>query len=168
MSSLIADDLAAGADSPLDLVEELAAANDWLFERGEDELTAGIGGSHCEYQMRFFWREQERVLQVACVFDGRVPPTRKAAVYETLALMNERLWLGHFEVWSEECLVLYRYAAIADLRSGGPSGDQIATIAETALSACERFYPVLQYVIWGGKGPGEAIEAAMLDTVGEA
>ena len=32
----------------------------------------------------------------------------------------------------------------------------------------ERFYPVFQFVLWGGKSPGEAISAALIDTHGEA
>jgi hypothetical protein len=41
-------------------------------------------------------------------------------------------------------------------------------MVETALLECERFYPAFQYVIWGGKQAPDAIEAAMIDTVGEA
>jgi len=168
MSTLLADNLSPAFANPLDLVEDLALANDWIFERGDEEITAGVSGSYCEFQLRFLWRESERVLQLACVFDGRVTPARRAAVYEALCLMNERLWLGHFELWSEEGLVLFRYAAVGDSAGAGLSAEQIATVAETALSQCERFYPVFQYVVWGGKSPGEAVDAAMLDTAGEA
>ena len=37
-----------------------------------------------------------------------------------------------------------------------------------AIHACERYYPAFQYVIWGGKDPGEAVTAACLDPQGEA
>lgn len=168
MTSLIADELTTVLGTPLDAAEELAAANDWMFERDGDELTAAVGGHYCEYQLRFFWHPHEQVLQVACVFEGRVASLRRQAVYEALGLMNERQWLGHFELFPEEGLVMFRYGALADAASGGPGAEQIASIAEAALSACERFYPVFQYVVWGGKTPHEAIEAAMLETVGEA
>ena len=42
------------------------------------------------------------------------------------------------------------------------------TISEAALEECERFYPVFQFVLWGGKSPREAISAALIDTHGEA
>ena len=41
-------------------------------------------------------------------------------------------------------------------------------IAEAAMEECERFYPVFQFVLWGGKSPTEAIAAALIDTAGEA
>ena len=44
----------------------------------------------------------------------------------------------------------------------------ITNYAEAALEECERFYPVFQFVLWGGKSPGEAIAAALIDTHGEA
>ncbi|GAB4132760.1 MAG: hypothetical protein Kow00104_18010 [Rhodothalassiaceae bacterium] len=63
---------------------------------------------------------------------------------------------------------MFRHATIADEESTGISGTHLATIVETALSECERFYPVFQFVLWGGKTPREALDAAMLETMGEA
>ena len=31
-----------------------------------------------------------------------------------------------------------------------------------------RYFPVFQFVIWGGKSPSDAIESAMLETLGNA
>ena len=39
---------------------------------------------------------------------------------------------------------------------------------DSALTKCERFYPAFQFVLWGGKKPAEALEAAMLDCAGMA
>jgi len=50
----------------------------------------------------------------------------------------------------------------------GLSLEQAEAIAEAAVEECERFYPVFQFVLWGGKSPGEAIAAALIDTHGEA
>jgi len=50
----------------------------------------------------------------------------------------------------------------------GASVEQIEDLVDIALTECERFYPAFQLVVWGGKGPGDAITAAMIDPVGEA
>lgn len=169
MSTSTVEDFAATSATPLDLAEELALVNDWVFDRaGDEDLTATVTGGYCEYQLRFFWRSEEQVLQIACVFDGRVPEGRRAPIYETLSHINERLWLGHFEMWAEEGLLMYRHATIADNDAAGLSGDHLSTMVETALNECERFYPVFQFVIWAGKSAKEAIDAAMLETAGEA
>ena len=62
-----------------------------------------------------------------------------------------------------------RHSAVLDAREGeGLSFEQAEAIAEAAMEECERFYPVFQFVLWGGKSPTEAIAAALIDTHGEA
>ena len=115
------------------------------------------------------WRTEDQVLQFLAFPDIKVAIEKRAAIYEALALINEQLWLGHFEMWSGSGLVVFRHATILDTRdSEGLSLEQAEAIAEAAMEECERFYPVFQFVLWGGKSPGEAIAAALIDTHGEA
>jgi hypothetical protein len=64
-------------------------------------------------------------------------------------------------------VVLFRHGA---LLAGGETLtlDQAQLLVEAALDECERFYPVFQFVLWGGKTPAEAIAASMIETRGEA
>ena len=41
-------------------------------------------------------------------------------------------------------------------------------MVDIAITECERFYPAFQFVLWGGKSPKDALDAAMLECVGEA
>ena len=80
---------------------------------------------------------------------------------------NEKLWLGHFDLWSEEGLPVFRHAVL--FREGiAANAELIEDLVDIAVSECERFYPAFQFVIWGGKDPAEAITAALLETEGEA
>ena len=55
------------------------------------------------------------------------------------------------------------------LRGGrGASVEQLEDLVDIALNECERFYPAFQFVLWGGKSPTEAIDAAVIETAGEA
>jgi hypothetical protein len=109
------------------------------------------------------------VLQFLAFPDIKVGPDKRVAIYEALGLINEQLWLGHFEMWSGSGLVLFRHSTILDTREDeGLSLEQAEAIAEAAVEECERFYPVFQFVLWGGKSPGEAISAALIETHGEA
>jgi hypothetical protein len=69
-------------------------------------------------------------------------------------------------MWSGSGLVVFRHSTILD--GDGLSLEQAEAITEAAVEECERFYPVFQFVLWGGKSPGEAIAAALIDTHGEA
>jgi hypothetical protein len=156
------------AVNPLDIIEEIVTSNEWPFERAaDDELVAQVPGRWCDYRAFFAWNEDMSALHFACGLDLRLPRHRRGVVMELLALINERLWLGHFELSGEENLPTFRHAV--PLRGArGATVEQIEDIVDVALTECERFYPAFQYVVWGGKDPAEAVAAACLEPMGEA
>jgi hypothetical protein len=130
---------------------------------------AFASGSWAQYELRGVWRTEDQVLQFLAFPDIKVNVEKRQAIYEALGLINEQLWLGHFEMWSGSGILVFRHATILDTRdSDGLSLEQAEAIVEAAMEECERFYPVFQFVLWGGKSPGEAIAAALIDTHGEA
>ncbi len=151
------------------MLEHYFGAHGWASERlGEDEIVAQVQGSWTQYQLRAMWREDERTLQFVALPDLRVPEGKRTPIYETLSLINEQLWIGHFEMWSSDGTILFRHAALLDEADAGLSLAQAETLVDAAIDECERYYPVFQFVLWAGKKPAEAIDAALLDTVGEA
>jgi hypothetical protein len=159
---------ASFTQNPLDILEEIIAANDWPFDRASsDEMFVEIEGRWCNYRLFFFWQDDVSAMQFSCQYDMRVPANRRQAVFELLALINERLWLGHFDVDSEESTPMFRQTTL--LRGAqGASVEQLQDLVDIALTECERFYPAFQFVIWGGKSAPEAVSAAIIDTVAEA
>ncbi len=154
--------------APIEVLEQYFEARGWACERtGDGEIVASATGSWAQYELRGVWRPEDQVLQFLAFPDIKVPPDKRSAIFEALSLINEQLWLGHFEMWSGSGLVLFRHSTILDA-SEGLSLEQAEAIAEAAVEECERFYPVFQFVLWGGKSPGEAIAAALIDTHGEA
>ena len=161
-------DTMVSAPQPIDAIEEVATARDWAFERQDaDEIAIQIGGSWCEYRLWFVWRSDLAAFYFSCGFDMRVPKERQDAVYPLLAKLNERLWLGHFELWSDEGWPTFRHTLLVP-DGVGVSGDILQHLVDDAVAECERFYPAFQWVIWGGKNADQAIEVSLLDTVGEA
>lgn len=154
--------------NPLDVVEEIAVANEWPFERISDhEMVVELGGRWCDYRLFFVWQIDASAVQFSCQFDLRVQSARRNAIHDLLAEINAKMWLGHFDVCPEEQTPTFRYTML--LRGvRGVSVEQMEDLVEIALSECERFYPAFQFVIWGGKSAAEAVSAAILDTVGEA
>jgi hypothetical protein len=156
-------------EAPLDMLESYFAAHGWAHERHDDEITATVKGSWTEYELRALWRDEDSVLQFLAFPDVKVAEDRRAAIYETIGLVNEQLWVGHFELWSSSGILLYRHAALIDGEEEGQMSLSAAELLiETAIDECERFYPVFQFVLWGGKSPKDAIAAAMIETQGEA
>jgi hypothetical protein len=154
--------------SPLDVIEQIVNANDWVFDRPNDqEMAVQVPGRWCDYNFYCAWNEPADAMQFTLAFDTRVPRERRGPIYELLALINEKVWMGHLAVWQEEGLLVYRQGL--PLRgTGGLTVEQVEDVLENAIMECERFYPAFQYVLWGGKTAEEALTAAMIETVGEA
>lgn len=156
------------APNPIDLVEEMVLSHEWPHDRASDEeIVVEIAGRWCDYRLFFVWQEEISAMHFSCSFDMKVPKPRRASVYELLAFINEKLWLGHFDLAAEDSSPAFRHALL--LRGGyGASTEQVEDLVEIALSECERFYPAFQFVIWGGKSAEDAMTAAMIDPIGEA
>ena len=154
--------------SPLDVVERIAAGHDWTFERaGDDEITILINGSWSDYQVSFTWMDSIEALHLACAFDLKVPDRRRGEVQQLISQVNEQMWVGHFDYWGKDGLIMFRHALM--LAGGvGTSDGQCEAVLGLAIDACERYYPAFQFVVWGGKTAREALEAAMFETSGEA
>ncbi len=156
--------------APIDMLEHYFSAHGWAYERsGDEEIVATFQGSWAQYELRAIWRDDDNVLQFLALPDIRVSNDKRIAVYETIGLVNEQLWLGHFELWASSGLVLFRHAALLDGEEGGAlTLKQAETLVEASIEECERFYPVFQFVLWADKTPAEAIAAALIETQGEA
>lgn len=156
------------AANPLDLIEEIVTANEWTFDRtSDDEMIVDFPGHWCGYHLHFSWHGEFSAMHFTCALDMKVPKNRLPDVYELLCLINGRLWLGHFDLSTEERLPVFRHTTLFR-GSHGASVEQLEDLVDIALTECERYYPAFQFVIWSGKRSSEAIAAAMLDTMGEA
>ena len=153
--------------NPLDVVERVAGTHEWSFERSsEDEITIAVEGRWSDYQISYTWMTTIEALHLACAFDLKVPERRRAEVQQLISLINEQLWVGHFDLWIQDGIVMFRHALV--LAGTDPSGPQCESLLGTALDTCERYFPAFQFVVWAGKGAREALDAAMFETSGEA
>ena len=154
--------------NPVDVIEHLAAVKEWSFDRAcDDEIAISITGRWTDYHLSLTWMDELEALHLACAFDCRVPERRRGEVLQLIAHVNEQLWLGHFDMWMRDGVIMFRHGLIL---AGGveASGRQCEVLVEAALDACERYYPSFQFVVWAGKTAREAMDAALFDTAGEA
>ena len=154
--------------NPLDILEAMFLANDWPFDRSDsDEIVVETTGGWCDYRLFFAWREDLHALYFTCSFDMKIPKDKRAGLSDLLALINEKMWMGHFDRCSEEGTPIYRQTMpTRGLQS--LSVELLEDMMDIALAECERFYPAFQFLLWGGHSPEEAVAAALLDCAGEA
>src|SRR3546814_8375127 len=154
--------------NPVDMIEVVAASNDWTFERsGEDEIAMTVEGHWADYHVSFSWMEEFEALHLACAFDLKVPDTRVNEVIRLLSHVNGQVLMDHFDLWRQEDVVIFRQSL---LLAGGaePPNKQVEVLLSSALEACEAYFQAFQFVVWSGLDAKSAMEAVLFETVGEA
>lgn len=153
---------------PLDVVERVLSAENLSFERTEDgDLAFAITGDWKDYELWFAWRPEADCLQLCLSIDMRAGAARRDLACTLTNLINQRVWLGHFEIWAEEGEVVFRHAMSLP-EDDRPSTAQAASMIDAAVEAADRFYPAFDFLIAKGKSPEEAMSACMFETVGQA
>ena len=161
------DDTLIGFD-PLDVVERVLAAENLSFDRTDDgDLAFALTGDWKDFELWFAWRPEADCLQLCLSMDLKAGKALRDSAHDLINLINQRVWLGHFEAWAEEGEIVFRHAlSLPD--SERPSMAQTAAMIDAAMEAADRFYPAFDFLISGGKTPEEAMAACMFETVGQA
>ena len=155
-------------EHPVDKIERIASLNEWSFDReGDDEISISVEGKWTEYHVAFTWLEDIEALHVAAAFDMKVPERRRPEMMQLISHINEQMWIGHFDYWTRENVVMFRHSL---LLAGGAEASalQCESLLNHATECCERYYQAFQFVVWAGKSAREALETAMFETLGEA
>lgn len=160
------EDVDLGID-PLDVVEHVLTAENLDFDRTDDgDLAFALTGDWKDYELWFAWRPEADCLQLCLSLDVRVNKKTRAPAYELVSMINQRVWLGHFEVWAEDGEIVFRHA-MALATGDRPTLAQAASMIDTAVEAADRFFPAFDFML-KGKSPSDAMAACMFETVGQA
>ncbi len=161
-------DLRQDTPNPMDVVEMVASTRGWYTERSVDnEVTMVIEGSWANLHVCLNWRADLESIHLASTFDLRIPEGRREEVCRLVSLINEQLFIGHFDLWRQDGALLFRNGLFL---SGGAKilPEQCDALLANAFEVCERYYPAFQFVIWAGQNAEEAIEFCLMETHGEA
>jgi len=152
---------------PIDIVETLAEHHDWEFDRiGEDQIAMAVEGVWRTYSITLAWSRHDDTLRMIVSFEMQPPTDRLPELFEALNLINDECWTGAFSYWAAQRLMVFRYGLLAG--DQGVSVEQVVTLIDTAVAACERFYPAFQLVCWGNACPQDALQVAIAEAYGRA
>ena len=154
--------------NPIDVVEEVIYSKKWTFSRADDyELVAEIASKWCQYRFYFTWSEQIRAISLTVTFDLKFPHVKMKDAQELLALINEKLWIGHFDITSKNGIPAYRHTVLSF-----PEDEflhhQLENLVDIAIYECEKFYPAFQLVLFEDSDPCKALAISTFDTIGVA
>ncbi|MEZ5921265.1 MAG: YbjN domain-containing protein [Parvularculaceae bacterium] len=153
---------------PLEALETVADTLALSVERVDaEELHVAMPGMWRDAGFWFTWRPELSTLQMGAPLDIKAPKARLAEMARLVSMVNERLWIGHFDLWSDDLSIVFRNAAVLPA-NGALDTVQAECLIRGAREAIDRFLPAFNYFIWGGKTPEEAMEASLFETAGNA
>jgi len=163
------DDEPEAAADPLDTVEAVIGSDDrFNCERAQDGDVHFSFRCHWGESVGYFsYRGELPALLFTLGFDIQAPKSRLQEAIRLAGLINENLWLGHFDVWSDDGTIIFRHAMPMIGRDEISIGEVQAMMA-AAMDAAERFQPAFQFLILGGMSAEDASKAALFETCGEA
>ena len=136
-------------DDPLDNVELAASIQNWTFDRSDNEVSIIANGKHNNYQLSVSLHNDSQGLNVVCGFDLRFNKKNKFQILKLVSSINAQIWLGHFDIWDKEGLIVYRNSSILDKRS--LNLETIETLLIDAINSIDLYFPAFQYILWAGK-----------------
>ena len=153
---------------PMDALAAAAERLEYEKERIEDnELHIMLPCVWRDIGLWFTWRPELSTLQMGAPIDLKAPASRLGQASRLITLVNERLWVGHFDLWADDHSIVLRHSAILS-DTGALAPSQADGLIRAAGEAVDRFYPAFNFLVWGGKKPEEALKASLFETAGSA
>jgi len=154
--------------NPIDVVEDVIHQKKWNFSRAADhELVAEIGSQWCQYRLYFNWAENINAMSFTVTFDLRFPQTKYNKAYELLGLINEKLWIGHFDITNINGIPAYRHTVLSLLEDDFLH-KKLEDLVDIGIYECEKYYPAFEQVLFDDILPQEAIKFSNFEIIGRA
>jgi hypothetical protein len=161
------DEIFEDVSNPLDSVEEILYANEWVFDRmTEDELTVQITGKMGEYKLLFQWQEQYSAMTFCCLYDLDIHRDAISTASQMMTSINSSLWLGHFDVREGTNIPCFRHTTLFRGMTHTSGAEHLEDLVDIALAECERFYPVFELLSRGTPANDDDLKLAAMQVAG--
>ena len=152
--------------NPIDIVEEVIHEKNWSFSRADEyELVADINSKCCEYRLYFTWSENIRAMSFTITFDLKFPQSIITKAYELIGLINEKLWLGHFDITSKNGIPAFRHTILSNADSDFLH-KKLENLVDIAIYECEKYYPSFQHVLFDEVEPSDSLLFTNFEVLG--
>ena len=160
-------DLIDSKSHPINLLEEIIISKNWIFERPiEDEIYIEVPTKYSNLIIQVNWLKNKSRIEIRSFFYNKMDFSDNVEIYKLLNLINNRINYGHFIINENSFPTFKNSIIIKDYKS--IKFDLLKELLNYAILESERFFPILQLVLWGGKKAEEAILFFDFETEGRA
>ena len=160
-------DLIDSKSHPINLLEEIIISKNWIFERPiEDEIYIEVPTKYSNLIIQVTWLKNQGRIEIRSFFYNKMDFSNNVEIYKLLNLINNRINYGHFIINENSFPTFKNSIIIKDYKN--IKFDLLKELLNYAILESERFFPILQLVLWGGKKAEEAILFFDFKTEGKA
>ena len=91
----------------------------------------------------------------------------QSIVFHLSSLINEKLWIGHFDITSKNGIPAFRHTLLS-----GSDNDflhkKLEDLVDIAIYECEKYYPSFQQVLFDDLQPSKSLVFANFEVIGTA
>ena len=153
---------------PLDAVEAVMIEQNWHFTREDNQISIEVRGQYGAYRIFFIHEDDMHAMQICVQYDFTIHEDHYNDAAQTLATVNEKLWLGHFEIPRDSQIPTFRYTMLLIGMNGANNNAHFGEIIEIALTQCERFYTPFHLLSNGQNVCEQTLPLALMETQGAA
>ena len=152
---------------PINLLEEIIISKNWVFDRPiEDEIYIEVPTKYSNLIIQVSWLKNQGKIEIRSFFYIKMDFSNNIEIYKLLNLINNKINYGHFII-SELKYPTFKNSIIVknhkDIKF-----ELLREVLNFAIIESERFFPVFQLVLWGGKKAEEAILFFDFETEGKS
>ena len=153
--------------NPINLLEEIIISKNWVFERPiEDEIYIEVPTKYSNLIIQVTWLKDRGRIEIKSFFYNKMDFSSNNEIYKLLNLINNKIDYGHFIINENKYPTFKNSIIIKDQMN--IKFDLLREILNYAILESEKFFPILQLVLWGGKKAEEAILFFDFKTEGKA
>jgi len=152
---------------PINVLEEIIISKNWVFERPiEDEIYIEVPTKYSNLIIQVIWLKNQSRIEIRSFFYNKMDFSDNVEIYKLLNLINNKIDYGHFIVDENKHPSFKNSIIVKDHKN--IKFDLLREVLNYAILESERFFPILQLVLWGGKKAEEAILFFDFKTEGRA
>ncbi len=149
-------DIADSKFHPINLLEEIIISKNWVFERPiEDEIYIEVPTKYSNLIIQVSWLKKSERIEIKSFFYIKMDFSNNIEIYKLLNLINKKIDYGHFIINDLKYPTFKNSIIIKE--SKNIKFDFLKEILNYAIIQSEKFFPIFQLVLWGGKKAEEAI-----------
>lgn len=151
----------------IDVAEAVATKMNMLCSRSDNEFVVQLRNG--KFMLSVFVRSDYDVMHFSCDLKLTVPKSKLNAILKAIAQVNERIWVGHFDLLSTDNSIVYSLT-IPFMSSFVVDKSLVASIYQSISDDCDKFYNYFFMLVHekSSKNRDSSLKALFIDTYAKA